>query len=190
MIFFIYFFSKKFFIDLSKKSIEELNLAEEYLYQGMFNKALNKDKIESNNLGFLGIYYKYPFTSSGNISKFYAGICYYKLEDYENCINILDKFNSKEDILSSIKYGIIGDAYSQMNNKEKSLENYIKASAYSNITTPLYYYKIAIIYLSLNKYKESKFFLEKIENKYPFFLYKDNVEKYITFTENKLRNEI
>ncbi|WP_185873374.1 tetratricopeptide repeat protein [Blattabacterium cuenoti] len=184
----ILFILRSIFIDLSIKSTDELNYAQQYLYNGMFYKALNKNK-KNNYLGLLEISSKYPFTKSGNLAKFYAGICYYKLGNYNECIKIMKKFNVNDEIISSLKYGIIGDSFFQKNDFNNALYSYIKASNVkkNEITTPLYYYKIGLLYFYQKKYKKSKYYFKKIECKYPIFLYIENVEKYIAFIENKLQ---
>ncbi|WP_185866097.1 tetratricopeptide repeat protein [Blattabacterium cuenoti] len=185
----ICFFFKKLFLSPSeKKAMKELNYAQQYLYQGFIDKALNRKKDKINYLGFYGIASKYPFTKAGNISKFYAGICYYKLGYYKESIKMMKNFSAKDEMLPAIKYGMIGDAFTQMKNKKEALKNYIIAANIreNEITTPLYYYKAALLSFSMNQYKNSKYFFQKIENKYPFFLYRKNVEKYLMFIENKL----
>ena len=183
------FFTKKFFLDPSeKKALQELNYAQKYFYKGLINKALNIKNHNINYLGFSGISTKYFFTKAGNISKFYAGICYYKLGLYKESIKMMKSFSAKDEILSSIKYGIIGDTFIQMKNKKEALKNYIIAATIrkNKITTPLYYYKAALLSFSMNQYKDCYHFLKKIENKYPSFMYIKNVEKYLSFIENKL----
>lgn len=185
----IYLFLKEFFFNPSEeKAMKELNYAQQYLYQGDIDKALNRKNIKINYLGFSGISSKFPFTKAGNISKFYAGICYYKLGYYKESIKMMKSFSAKDEIISSIKYGIIGDAFTQIKNQKEALKNYIIAANIreNEITTPLYYYKAALLNFYMRKYKKSQFFLKKIEKKYPFFLYKKNVEKYLMFIENKL----
>ncbi|ACY40547.1 hypothetical protein BLBBGE_546 [Blattabacterium sp. (Blattella germanica) str. Bge] len=154
-----------------EKAMKELNYAQQYFYQGSIEKALNRKKNQINYLGFLGIASKYPFTKAGNISKFYAGICYYKLGDYKESIKVMKNFSAKDEILPAVKYGIIGDAFTQMKNKKEALKNYVIAANIreNEITTPLYYYKAALLSFSMKKYKNSKYFFQKIETKYPFF---------------------
>ncbi|MDR1805074.1 MAG: hypothetical protein LBQ72_02555 [Flavobacteriales bacterium] len=185
----IFFLYKKFILYPSEeKALKELTFAQQYLSQGEIEKALNKNKLKNPYLGFYGIVDKYPFTKAGNISKFYAGICYYQLGNYKESIKMMNNFSAKDEILSSIKYGIIGDAFTHIKNKNEALKNYIKAANIrdNEITTPLYYYKAALLTFSMKKYKDSKFFFKIIEKKYPFFLHKDNVDKYLMFIENKL----
>ncbi|WP_185850461.1 tetratricopeptide repeat protein [Blattabacterium cuenoti] len=188
LVFGILYYEKFFIHSYEKKALLELTYAQQYLSQGEINKALNKKKTKINYLGFLGIISKYPFTKAGNISKFYAGICYYKLGIYKESIKMMESFSAKDDILFSIKYGFIGDAFSQMQDKEKALIYYIKAAKVkeNELTTPLYYYKAALLNFYMKRYKKSKYLLEKIEMDYPSFLYKRNVEKYIMFINNKL----
>ncbi len=189
MLYFTYFFFKKFFLYPSEeKAMKELSYAQQYLSQGNIDKALNKKNMKVNYLGFSGIASKYSFTKAGNISKFYAGICYYKLGDYKESIKMMKSFSAKDEILSSIKYGIIGDAFIQIKNKKEALKNYVIAANVreNEITTPLYYYKSALLNFYMKKYENSKFYFKIIEKKYPSFLYKKNVEKYIMFIENKL----
>ncbi|WP_185878524.1 tetratricopeptide repeat protein [Blattabacterium cuenoti] len=184
-----YFFYKRFVLYPSEeKALEELNYAQKYLSQGAIDKALNKKKLKIPYLGFYGIVTKYPFTKAGNISKFYAGICFYKLGNYKESIKMMRNFSAKDEFLSSIKYGMIGDAFAQIRNKNEALKNYIKAANIreNEITTPLYYYKAALLTFSMKKYKNSKFFFKRIEKKYPIFLHEKNVEKYLMFIENKL----
>ncbi len=185
----MYFLYKKFFLYPSEeKALKELIYAQQYLSQGLINEALNDKKIKINYLGFYGIVKKYPYTKAGNISKYYAGICYYKLGSYKESINMMKKFSAKDEILYALKYGLIGDSFAQIKNKDEALKNYIQAAKIreNEITTPLYYYKAALLTFSMKRYKDSKFFLEKIEKKYPSFLYKENVTKYLMFLEKKL----
>ncbi|WP_238783890.1 tetratricopeptide repeat protein [Blattabacterium cuenoti] len=183
----MYFFTT-FFISnkLEIKYLEELNYARKLLNEGFIEKALNK---ESNNshLGFLGIISKTPLTKIGNISIFYASICYYNIGNYVKSIEMMNKFKTKDNVLYFIKYGIIGDAYLQMKKKEQSLKNYIIASKINNnkIFTPIFCYKAALLSYSMGKYKDSKRYLKKIEQEYPTFFYKENVEKYLMLIENK-----
>ncbi|WP_185863329.1 tetratricopeptide repeat protein [Blattabacterium cuenoti] len=189
IIFIAFFLLKILFLYPSEiKAGKELNKAQQFLYQGFIEKALNRKNNKRNYLGFLGVASKFYFTKAGNISKFYAGICYYKLGDYKESIKMMKSFSAKDKIISSIKYGIIGDAFTQIKNEKEALKNYIIAANIreNEITTPLYYYKAALLNFYIGKYKDSKHFLEKIEKKYPFFLYKKNVEKYLMFIDNKL----
>ncbi|AGD98417.1 hypothetical protein BLBBOR_542 [Blattabacterium sp. (Blatta orientalis) str. Tarazona] len=171
----IYFFYKKFVLSTSEeKALEELNYAQKYLSQGAIDEALNKKKLKIPYLGFYGIVTKYPFTKAGNISKFYAGICFYKLGNYKESIKMMRNFSAKDEFLSSIKYGMIGDAFAQIRNKNEALKNYVKAANIreNEITTPLYYYKAALLTFSMKKYKNSKFFLKKLKKNILFFCIK------------------
>ncbi|WP_185872824.1 tetratricopeptide repeat protein [Blattabacterium cuenoti] len=188
-IYIMYFFYKNYFLNFlnEKQAFKELSYAQSYISNGLINKALNYN-IKNHSLGLIGILHKYPHTKAGNISKFYAGICYYKLGKYEFSINIMKSFSSKDELLSSIKYGLIGDSFAQLNNNNEAIKNYIKASNISKntFTTPLYYYKAAMLNFYIKKYAASKLLFNKIIIDYPSFFYYDNVEKYMMFIANKI----
>ncbi|WP_238785498.1 tetratricopeptide repeat protein [Blattabacterium cuenoti] len=186
----IYWLYQNYFLDTTlkeKQAIQELSYAESYLSHGLMDQALNYN-MKHHSLGLIGILNKYPDTQAGNISKFYAGICYYKLGQYEKSIHIMKSFDSKDELLLSMKYGFIGDSFAQLNNNNEAIKNYLKASNISNntFTTPLYYYKSAILNFEIKQYKASKLLFDKIVIEYPSFFYYDNVEKYLMFIANKI----
>jgi tetratricopeptide (TPR) repeat protein len=138
----------------------------------LFVKDSIKKSLVGKKLGYLGfidIVNIYPNTKSGNIANFYAGVCYYKLRKYKKAIKFFKAFSSKDEILSAIKYGIIADSFVELKKNERAIQYYIKAVYKINnkFTPPFYIRKVAILYLSSNKYKESKRNFSLIRNKYP-----------------------
>ncbi|WP_185868571.1 tetratricopeptide repeat protein [Blattabacterium cuenoti] len=175
---------EKIFNPSYQRCLYELNYAQKCFEKGYFYQSLHTD---SKHLGFLGIISTYPFTQEENISKFYASICYYKLGDYKKSIKMMKKFQTKEKFSIAMKYGIIGDSYIQMNQRNHAIHNYIKAANVedNDMLTPIYYYKISLLYLNIKKYENASYFLNKIKNKYPNFLYIDNVDKYLSYSKNQ-----
>ncbi|WP_185883004.1 tetratricopeptide repeat protein [Blattabacterium cuenoti] len=187
IVYFSFFFIKRHpFHSLENQSMNELNYANELLSKGLIKEALNENKNKKIR-GFLEIMKKYPYTKASNISKFYAGICYYKLRKYQQSINMMNHFSTNDEFLSSMKYGYIGDSFIYIKKYKEAIKNYMQAAKIkkNDITTPIYYYKIALLHLYMKKYKKSRFFLEKIYKQYPFFLYRKEVEKYLVFIQNK-----
>ncbi|MCS6929367.1 MAG: tetratricopeptide repeat protein [Saprospiraceae bacterium] len=82
--------------------------------------------------GFLGIIDKYGSTKAANLAKYYAGICYLNLGELDNAIKYLEDFDAEGDILPILKYGVLGDAYSEKQNYEKAAKMYEKASNSGN----------------------------------------------------------
>ncbi len=82
--------------------------------------------------GFLGIIDKYGSTKAGNLAKYYAGICYLNLGDFDKAIQYLEDFDAEGDLLPILKYGVLGDCYSEKQNYDKALQLYEKASNVGN----------------------------------------------------------
>lgn len=82
--------------------------------------------------GFLSIIDKYGSSKAGNAAKYYAGICYLQLGDFDNAIKHLEDFDADGDLLPIMKYGVLGDCYSEKQDFGKALKYYEKASKAGN----------------------------------------------------------
>ena len=92
--------------------------------------------------GFLGIIDKYGSTPAGNSAKYYAGICYLRLGDFDKAIQYLDDFSAVGELLPMMKYGALGDCYSEKKELDKAADYYKKASeAGKNDLLAAYYLK-------------------------------------------------
>ncbi|GAB4492211.1 MAG: tetratricopeptide repeat protein [Saprospiraceae bacterium] len=104
--------------------------------------------------GFLALADKFSGTPAGNSANYYAGICYLQLGDFDNAINYLEKFDGEGDLLPAMKYGAMGDAYSEKGDYAKALSNYEKAvDATKNDLLAGYYLKKLGM---LNEYQGNK----------------------------------
>lgn len=99
--------------------------AEEYYRMDSLKPALNGD---GANKGFLYIIKTYPGTKTANLAKFYAGICYLKMDDADNAIKYLKDFDTDSKLIQMIAWGRLADAYSVKNQTDKAIEFYKKAS--------------------------------------------------------------
>ena len=100
--------------------------AQNYFEKDSFNLALNGD---GNVLGFIEIADKYSSTPSGNLAKYYAGLSYLYMGEYQNAIQYLEKFSSDDLLLSNLAKANIGDAYMQLGEYRKAAENYSRCAA-------------------------------------------------------------
>ena len=78
--------------------------------------------------GFLGIIDNYSGTPSANLSKYYAGMCYLYLGDYNAALDYLEDFDADGLTMPSLKAGALGDAHSELGNVEEAKKYYQKAS--------------------------------------------------------------
>lgn len=78
--------------------------------------------------GFLTLADKFGGTPAGNSANYYAGICYLQLGDFDNAIKYLDDFDPDGELMPAMKYGVLGDCYSEKEDFGKALDYYEKAA--------------------------------------------------------------
>ncbi|MBV6441198.1 MAG: hypothetical protein DYG98_09080 [Haliscomenobacteraceae bacterium CHB4] len=104
--------------------------------------------------GFLALADKFSGTPAGNSANYYAGICYLQMGDFDNAIAYLEKFDGEGDLLPAMKYGALGDAWSEKGDYGKALDLYEKAAdATKNSLLAGYYLKKLGM---LNEYQGNK----------------------------------
>ena len=130
----------------------------------LFKLSLNGSE---GKFGFLKIADEYSGTDAGNLANYYAGIAYLNTGKYTEAIDYLSKFKSDDIVLSALAKGAIGDAYSQKNQPQEALENYVKAaeSNKNDFTTPRFLLKAGKVALTLgNKADALKYFTDIKDN--------------------------
>ena len=170
----------KFYAEpLNKEAHAEMFMAEKYFETDSFNLALNGD---GQYLGFIDIASDYSGTSAGNLANYYAGICHLNLGDNESAIDLLSSFNANDEIVSSIAFGGIGDAYMNLGDSDKAISFYEKAAKNSNnkFTTPIYLKKAALAHESNGNYSDALEHYEKIKAEYGETREAADIDKYIT----------
>ena len=170
----------KFYAEpLNEEAHAEMFMAEKYFETDSFNLALNGD---GQYLGFIDIASDYSGTSAGNLANYYAGICHLNLGDNESAIDLLSSFNANDEIVSSIAFGGIGDAYMNLGDSDKAISFYEKAAKNSNnkFTTPIYLKKAALAHESNGDYNDALKHYEKIKAEYGETREAADIDKYIT----------
>ena len=158
---------------------KEENAANEmFLAQQNFQKATDGIKSDSlytlalkgseGKFGFIDIADKYSGTDAGNLANYYAGMSYLNTAKYTEAIAYLEKFSSKDMVLSALAEGAIGDAYSQKNQPKEALEFYIKASETNknDFTTPRFLIKAGQTALGLGNKEDALKYFTEIKEKY------------------------
>jgi tetratricopeptide (TPR) repeat protein len=156
----------------------QMFMAENYFEKDSFNLALNGD---GNYLGFLDIIDDYGMTKSSRLARFYAGVSYLRLGEYEDAINYLGRFKTKDILLGPAKEGSMGDAYLQLGEKDKALRHYTNAADISDneFTAPIYLMKAANLLETQGEYAKALAMYNRIKTKFPETNEGRNVDKYI-----------
>ena len=104
--------------------------------------------------GFISLADKFSGTPAGNSASYYAGICYLQMGDFDNAIKYLEDYSPEGDLLPAMKYGALGDCYSEKEDYGKALDFYEKAAdATKNDLLATYYLKKLGM---LNEYQGNK----------------------------------
>ena len=171
-----------------REAAQEMNQAQVY-----FNAALDAGTAQQDSLftlalnggggkfGFLDIVDNYGNTDAGNLARYYSGMAYFHTGDYQQAIDMLDKFKSKDEILAPLAKGTIGDAFMQLNQPEEALDYYEDAASLrdNNFTTPKFLFKAAMVSLELGKGSDAEKFLSRVKNEYPESAEASEVEVYL-----------
>lgn len=162
----------------------EIVKAEQMFAIDSFQVAL--DGKEDEFLGFLDIIDEYGSTSTGNLAKAYAGICYKNLEQYDEAIKYLNKFSGDDVLVSPAIVGAVADCYWDMKEESKAVSSYLKAAELANndLLTPLYKKRAAMCQISLGKNAEAIKLLESILKDYPYSMELPEVQKYLGIAKN------
>ena len=162
-----------------KKATEAMFRAEQYYRLDSARLALNGDNI---NAGFLKIIARYGGTKAANLASFYAGSCYLKMGDYNNAIKYLKDFSTPVQQLQERDYGLLGDAYSELNRKEEAAEQYKKAGTYyekDELLSPEYLFRSGYLYESMGKNSDAIAMYRIIKDKYPTSQRGADIDKYL-----------
>jgi len=185
----LYMAFQRFYVEKkSQEAAAEMFPAEQYFENDDWERALDGD---GNNLGFTDIISDYRFTRSANLAKYYAGLCFLRLEEYDEAISYLSKFKSKDIILSSIALGSIGDAYAQLGEPGKAINFYKKAAERkrNDFTSPLYLLRAGILLENEGNLKEASELYERIKTNYAVSTEGRTIDKYIARVKVKQNSD-
>ncbi|MBN1340437.1 MAG: tetratricopeptide repeat protein [Bacteroidales bacterium] len=177
---------RKFYVQPKEKNAAAaMFMAERYFEKDSFNLALNGDGFY---MGFLDVIDDYGITKSANLARYYSGISYLRLGDYENAIKYLKKFKSDDQIVSGMALGAIGDAYLGLKEVKKGAGYYVRAAEKNdnNFVTPSFLFKAAMAYELMNDWSNALALYEKIQKNYPKSPEARDLDKYIARAKNRM----
>ena len=154
-----------------------------------FEKALKGDSI--GNPGFIQIASDYSSTKAGNLANLYAGLCYAKLDKWQEAVKYFDQFSPKGDMMvSPMAIIAMGDAYANVKQLDKAVECYQKAVKMADGASELGYIttisriallKAGLILMEQKKNDEALKMFETIKEKYLGAAVQQDIDKYIEY---------
>ena len=140
-------------------------------------KALEGD---DENEGFLNIASSFAFTSTANTAKYFAGMCYLKLDDKEEALHYLLKFKHKDEIYWYAAQGIISDLYDDQGDLAKAIK-YCKKAAESKdpYFAPVNLFKLGQLYEREENWRKASIAYQTIKDKFYAEYQKMNIDKFL-----------
>jgi tetratricopeptide (TPR) repeat protein len=161
------------------KAADAMFLAEKYFAQDSSNLVLNGD---GTGKGVLYIIKEFGGTSAANLAKYYAGISYFRLGDFNKSLAYLKDFSTNAKQVQAVAYGTMGDAYAELKKNDEAIESYKKAGAHfpedAGISSE-YLYRAASLSEMNGKVDEAIAIYQEIKVKYPSSEKGMNADKYI-----------
>ena len=169
-----------YLIPQQKKASVALFKGEQYFAKDSFQLALNGNGADYE--GFEAIIDQYGNTQSGNLAKAYAGICYFKLDQYDKALEKLKSFDASDKMISPTIIGLIGDCYVNMDNAKEGVAYFEKAAnaADNEIISPIYLKKAGFAYESMQQYNNAVKVYTLIKEKNYNSIEAADIDKYIT----------
>ena len=145
-------------------SLHKMAAAVRYFERDSFALALNGDGM---NEGFIEIIDNYGITESSALAAFYAGVCEYKLGNYDEAISYLKKFNAASVNMEPAALTLIGDSYVANGDVKSAVKYFEQAGAIENdLTAPRALNKAGIAYEELGEWAKAEKCYQTIKDVY------------------------
>ncbi|MBQ0007114.1 MAG: tetratricopeptide repeat protein [bacterium] len=135
-----------------------------YFEQDSFALALNGDGM---NEGFADIADGYKLTETSNLACCYAAVCCFKLGQYQDAIDYLDRYHTESVNFGPATITLKGDCYVFLGELDKAVKLFEEAAGYDNVlTAPRALNKAAICYEKQGDYAKAEQCYTTIKDKY------------------------
>lgn len=181
-----YFVYKTFVqIPAEKNAMAEMQQAQVQFERDSFNLALVNPGM--GGLGFVDIVDQYGSTEAGNLANYYAAVSYLNVGKYEAALDYVNSFDAKGDLLPAMKYGVTGDAQSELGQLDEAVASYRKAvdAAGENFATGGYYLnKLGLLLRHQGKTDEALEAFKRLKTEYGQSPEAAQADKYIFMLES------
>ncbi|MBL7824168.1 MAG: tetratricopeptide repeat protein [Saprospiraceae bacterium] len=163
----------------NKDALEQMYQAEMLFEKDSFDLALNNPG--GGFSGFKEIAENFGGTPAGNLAKYYAGMCYLNLGNFQEAKAYFEDFDGDGEVMSILKWGSLGDANANLNDFSAAISNYEKAATIrkNEFLTPVYLKKLGILKEQQGDKEGALKAFNEIKEKYSGSPDGSNIERYI-----------
>lgn len=182
----LFFYNQFIYKPADLKSQEALWHGEySLLNEQNWSAAILGDSI--GNSGLKSVVESYSGYSGGDIAQYELGIAYLNNGQYQEAINALEQVSFEDEMISSITFGAMGDAYIELGKFTSAAENYEKAytNSKNDLTAPIYMLKAAYAKETENKYEDAVKIYQKLIDEYPLVPEVNKAKKYIELAKKE-----
>lgn len=143
---------------------------------------MEKDSVQLAIEEFEYVASQYKGYQGAHIANYSLGQLFFEQGRYEDAIDVLNRVKIDDTYMQTLAVGTIGDSYSELEEYESAVTNYVKAATRveNKETTPLFYFKAGLNSEKAGDYAKAKEYYEIIKDKYTTFGNQKGIEKYIT----------
>ncbi|MFV0546715.1 MAG: tetratricopeptide repeat protein [Bacteroides sp.] len=161
------------------KAQEALFKGQQYFEADAYEQALNGDSV--GYAGFAKIANEYSGTKAGNLASAYAGICYAKLDKYDEAIKALSDFDADDQMVAPAILGATGNCYAEIGQLDKAASLLLDAAskADNNTLSPIFLMQAGEILVKQGKIDAAIDAYTTIKDKYFQSYQAMDIDKYI-----------
>lgn len=150
-----------------EKAADAIAKVQDYFRMDSVNLVLNGD---GQSKGALYIINNYSGTKSANLAKFYAGVSYLHKGEFANAIKYLKDFSTDAKQIQLLALGNLGDAQSELNQKDEAIATYKKAASVfeaDEANSAEYLFRAGLLSETTGKTKEALEIYKDLKAKFP-----------------------
>ena len=169
-----FIFYKNVTASRSEEAATALAKVQDLFAQQQYEKALKGEGAAVP--GFIQLASDYSGTPSGNLANYYAGLCYAKMNKWQDAVKYLEEFDAQDDLIPSpLSQVALGDAYANLKQYDKAVEAFKKGAKLADkaangginySVSPLALKKAGIILNEQGKKDEALEVFKEIKEKY------------------------
>ncbi len=120
-----FFYQNLYKAPKEKEAMEQMFKAQEQFERDSFALALTNPG--GGYVGFLDIIDSYGGTKASNLANYYAGVSYLNLGQFDDALDYMKSFSPAGHVGPVMKFGVLGDIYSELDQMDNAMSNYKKA---------------------------------------------------------------